>query len=301
MGLRNSNFNLILINFLAFSFSIGCSVAQPLNGTDTAASSGGNSPLEPATPSQPVIVTEPVPILSPDLEDSPNEEPVASIPENKLPETHFPENSSDDADYFDIPDTIATIDETLANPAAEIVEADDVFAVVVPPISPPDSTSTDSQYVEFENPMPNVALEPDVAPEVIDERLPASLMEVVEIANPPNPSYDEPLEELNPDVSNNTDNDEDDSDRVIEDEFNRQDEEDRDSNGKLKKNKKETEFTVNGNCLGKKRAGVVWYDKRNKRKKKSKSVLCRNNKFKTKIKEKNKHLKFIELQTLFFD
>jgi hypothetical protein len=306
MRRHNSNFYLFPVLFLAFSFLVGCSVAQPLNGTDAGASNSVDSPVLPSTPTQPVIVTEPIPIVSPDFEENPIDQPVATNPEYNSPDSESTEPPSDEPEYVDPPDTIATIDESSSNPAAEIVEADNVVSVVVPPANPVELVDSDSVDAENENPIPNVALEPDVAPEEIEDRLPASLMEVVEIANTNLLSDDEPLEELTPEISYIADNEEGESEGAIEDEYSHQNKEYENHSSKKskkhnRKKEKETEFSVNGNCLGKKKAGVIWYDKRDKQKKKSKSVICRSNKFETKIREKRKHLKFIKLQTLFFD
>ncbi len=62
----------------------------------------------------------------------------------------------------------------------------------------------------------------------------------------------------------------------------------------------EIDILVAGSCLGKKKVGVVWYDKR-RPEKKNKSVNCKNGQFETKIKVNKKDVDYVDVQTLFFN
>lgn len=68
----------------------------------------------------------------------------------------------------------------------------------------------------------------------------------------------------------------------------------------IEENNAESDIVVDGSCLGKKKAGVILIDIRDKDKTKTKSVVCKNDKFVIKFLEKKKDHPFLQVQAVFF-
>lgn len=62
----------------------------------------------------------------------------------------------------------------------------------------------------------------------------------------------------------------------------------------------EKEIYVAGSCNGRKKAGVIWYQKNDTKKKGESSTNCKNDKFEFKLKFKKKDAEFILIQTVFY-
>ena len=373
------------MNFRIYALSIvstlivvlgGCSVADPGKTLNPASGIPDATTPPDTAPVTPVLVSEPMPVVSAPVENSPEATPapapaVTPTPPPAPAEATAPEmtpspyvasepttapsseTSAEPAPVTmtppeEMPEPLATIEETPTTPAANIIDVTEIVKVSEPVSTPAvvsnemDSSTTNND--SYSPPVTNVtdnqsepnSGSPTVAPTepAVQTPVPAAIMEVVEISNPApeygtDPSMPEqtpvvaapaqqptptpmpaPIQAITPSPApapvvaapapapvvagptpSSTYDDEDEDNNQSPNYGN---------SGKDESND-DTEFTVSGSCLGKKNAGVVWYDNRDKNKKKNTSVHCKNNKFEIKIKDKKKNLPYLEIQTLFFD
>ncbi len=176
------------------------------------------------------------------------------------------DNSKDSADFDDnspdsiAPEPIGINKEPDYSGDAQLIDATDIVSVTAPTESEASEPSQASSHTP-------------VKPENEFDRIPSGIMDSIDIGNP------EPLLAEASAPNSNADfgsTDYDSSDDIVID------------------------ILVAGSCLGKKKAGVVWYDKRRPNKK-NKSVHCKNGKFETNIKVNKKDVDFIDVQTLFYN
>ena len=318
-------FSVISIIIIAFT---GCSVANPGKTLDPVAGNPGATPPD-AVPVTPVLVSEPMPVVTTPVENSPEATPAPNVEET--------------------PEPIAIIEQTPTTPEANIIDVTENVTVSTPVASPevtaaplPDSYENSPAPAPIPSPVASSdhdqdAATPAPAPQVSEpiveaQPIPPAIMEVVEISNPstdngdsnppesaPEVNQPAPISNVNPmpapiaalptpEVASPAPTpasayDEDEGDGNNDNVSDTSGPSNSNGNGDSgnSNNDEDTEFVVNGTCLGKKNAGVVWYDHRKKDKKQNTSVKCKNNKFEIKIKDKKKNLPFLEMQTLFFD
>ncbi len=252
---------------IQFSFTIllglilsACSLDNASKSASPTDASGLPSADRPLTPTEPVLISEPLPAIS----ESPNPQTDADPQFDFEREDDRSDLQQDDPAALK-PPTIAEIEETPTSPAAEVIDVSTVIDIKTPET---DFLQDPSDPKTISEPVLELSAEP----------IPIPLLETIEISNPTEISPAEtPVDTSIPE------------DQTLPI--------DADDNG----SDEETDIVVVGSCLGKKKAGLVWYDNRGYQKKKNKSVTCKNNKFELIVKEKKKDLKYIELQTLFFD
>ncbi len=183
---------------------------------------------------------------------------------------HRPSASHDDskesADFDDnspdsiAPEPIGINKEPDYSGDAQLIDATDIVSVTAP---------SESEVTEPRQTNSNVP----VKPENEFDRIPTGIMDSIDIGNPESIVADAGTS--NP-IADSSSTDYEGSDDI------------------------EIDILVAGSCLGKKKAGVVWYDKRRPQKK-NKSVSCKNGKFEIKIKVNKKDVDFIDVQTLFYN
>ncbi len=217
------------------------------------------TPIENATPPEPVIVSEPINVIPSTSPDEPQPtEPVAMEPvvESEL-----------------APDSY--IEETPTNPAMIVVEGTPITNVEIEPEtaapSVPPEDNADPVVAEIETEPVSTPQEIIDAVESIDIQAPTEIAETDSETEDRGPASeyveeDQSLEQ-EPESPEVSDSEEDDVD-----------------------------FVVEGKCHGKKKATVL-YNRKGK-KKKGLTAECKKDRFKIKIREKKKHLKSLKVQTL---
>ncbi len=176
------------------------------------------------------------------------------------------DNSKESADFDDnspdsiAPEPIRINKEPDYSGDAQLIDATDIVSIT----APSESEVSDPNHISSYAP---------VKPENEFDRIPSGIMDSIDIGNPEPILAEASVPNSNSD-SGSTDYDS--TDDI------------------------EIDVLVAGSCLGKKKAGVVWYDKRRPNKQ-NKSVQCKNGKFETKIKVNKKDVDFIDIQTLFYN
>lgn len=295
---------LILFLFLTSGCSVG-STSMPAAPNDIPDLPSSEAPRNPAVPNpnqEPVIVSAPMPVSSiaaqpvadadtpPPAATAKNFEPTATSEQTDTLAYQQPARSPSGDRYGDQPSnpyhrpsanndgTKESADFDDNNPDsiapepiginkhpdysgdAQLIDATDIVSVT----SPSESEASDSSQTSSHTP---------VKPENEFDRIPSGIMDSIDIGNP---------EPILAEASAPNSNAESDSTNY-------------DSSDDI-----EIDILVAGSCLGKKNAGVVWYDKRRPNKQ-NKSVHCKNGKFETKIKVNKKDVDYIDVQTLFYN
>ncbi len=230
--------------------------------TESAGTANNQEPARtPQVPSQTPARQPQVPTRTPsgnqhgDQPSNPYHRPSASHDDSKE-SADFDDNSPDSI----APEPIGINKEPDYSGDAQLIDATDIVSVTAPSeneVTEPGQTNSNTP----------------VKPENEFDRIPAGIMDSIDIGNPESIVAD--ASASNP-IADSGSTDYESSDDI------------------------EIDILVAGSCLGKKKAGVVWYDKRRPQKK-NKSASCKNGKFEIKIKVNKRDVEFIDVQTLFYN